>query len=67
MSLQSLTSSHYQIPPLNQHVASRCRDCAEMLKQKQIIVSNIIKCRLHDEFIRHSHRCDDWHSKGTLF
>jgi hypothetical protein len=43
----------------------RCRNCQEAYKPGNI--GNSIGCRLHQVmFVRHSHRCDFWHAKGTL-
>ncbi len=67
MSQAALTqaAANYRLPPLGTKDRERCRDCAESRKTEGY--GNTIGCRWHQvNFVRHSHRCDNWHAKGTL-
>lgn len=56
---------NYHLPKIGDHPQERCRDCAE--KQRAPGYGNSIQCKLHSCFVRHSHRCDQWHKPGSLF
>lgn len=66
MSLETLEAANYRLPGMFEHTKECCRDCAE--RRKSPGYGNRIGCALHDvNFVRHSHRCDNFHKKGTLF
>ena len=54
----------YGIPPFGKHQNERCRDCQELRKRPGF--GNRVVCAIDDRAIRHSHRCDRFHHKGTL-
>lgn len=57
--------ANYHIPKVFTLNDQRCRNCQEAYKSSKI--GNSIGCRLHRvAFVRHSHRCDNWHAMGTL-
>lgn len=65
MSRETLEMAHYRLPALHDYPKERCRDCQE--QRRASVYGNSIGCNLHQvPFVRHSHRCDAWHKRGTL-
>lgn len=61
----SLLRANYGYPGVRTAQNHRCRNCHERFKSVQY--GEQIGCRLHGiNFVRHSHRCDNWHATGTL-
>lgn len=64
MSRETLQAAHYRLPERHEHQHERCRDCQE--KTRAAAFGNAAHCRRHQASVRHSHRCDDFHERGTL-
>lgn len=61
-----LSDSNYHLPEIFTFEKERCRDCEER-QRSPIPGNNSMACRAHGmQFVRHSHRCDKWHARGTL-
>jgi hypothetical protein len=58
-------SANYRMPPMSDQTTVRCRSCAEA--QRAGRYGNTIGCKYHRvTFVRHSHTCDNAHTRGTL-